>query len=76
MPLKITREEFHEVYIQGEEATFQLFNKLVERINMLEEKVASLEARISKNSRNCSGLNENSPLPSGFPSLEREGTKG
>jgi hypothetical protein len=25
---------------------------------------------------NCSGLNENSPLPSGFPSLEREGTKG
>jgi transposase len=54
MPLKITREEFHEVYIQGEEATFQLFNRLVERINALEEKVASLDARINKDSHNSS----------------------
>jgi transposase len=54
MAIKITREEFHSVYIQGEEATFQLFEKLVERINALEEKVAALEARIGKDSHNSS----------------------
>lgn len=54
MPIKITREEFHEVYIQGEEATFRLFEKLVDRINVLEEKVAQLEARINKDSHNSS----------------------
>jgi transposase len=54
MPIKITREEFHEVYIQGEEATFRLFEKLVERLNALEEKVAQLEARINKDSHNSS----------------------
>ena len=54
MPIKITREEFHAVYVQGEEATFRLFEKLVDRINALEEKVAALEARISKDSHNSS----------------------
>jgi transposase len=54
MAIKITREEFHEVYIQGEEAAFKLFEKLIERINVLEEKVAALEARINKDSHNSS----------------------
>lgn len=54
MAIKITREEFHEIYIQGEEATFKLFEKLVERINALEEKVAALEARMNKDSHNSS----------------------
>lgn len=54
MPITITREEFHEIYIQGEEATFRLFEKLVERINALEEKVAALEARLNKDSHNSS----------------------
>jgi len=54
MAIKITREEFHEIYIQGEEATFKLFEKLVEQLNTLEEKVAALEARINKNSHNSS----------------------
>lgn len=54
MALKITREEFHEIYIQGEEATYRLFEKLIERINVLEEKVAALEARLNKNSQNSS----------------------
>jgi transposase len=54
MAIKITREEFHEIYIQGEEATFKLFEKLVERLNALEEKVTALEARITKDSHNSS----------------------
>jgi transposase len=54
MAIKITREEFHDIYIQGEEVTFKLFEKLVERINALEEKVAALEARINKDSHNSS----------------------
>jgi transposase len=54
MAIKITREEFHEIYIQGEETTFRLFEMLVDRINALEEKVAELEARINKNSHNSS----------------------
>lgn len=54
MAIRITREEFHAVYVQGEEATYRLFSMLVERINALEEKVAMLEARLNKNSQNSS----------------------
>jgi transposase len=54
MVIKITREEFHAVYIQGEEATYRLFERLVERINVLEEKVTALEARMNKDSHNSS----------------------
>ena len=54
MALKITREEFHEIYIQGEEAVYLLFQKLIERINALEEKVTQLEERINKDSHNSS----------------------
>jgi transposase len=54
MPIAITREEFHEIYKQGEEATFKLFEKLVERINALETRVAELEARLNKDSHNSS----------------------
>lgn len=54
MPIKITREEFHEVYIQGEEATFKFFEMLVDRLNALEEDVAKLKAQIGKDSRNSS----------------------
>jgi len=54
MALKITKEEFHAIYVQGEEATFLLIEKLVERINALEQRVAELEARINKDSHNSS----------------------
>jgi transposase len=54
MPITITREEFHEIYEQGEEATFKLFERLVEQINALEARVVELEARLNKDSHNSS----------------------
>ena len=54
MPITITREEFHQIYIQGEEAVYKLVEMLVQRYNTLEERVTILEARLSKDSHNSS----------------------
>ncbi|OGS33258.1 MAG: hypothetical protein A2293_04340 [Elusimicrobia bacterium RIFOXYB2_FULL_49_7] len=54
MPITITREEFHQIYVQGEDAVYALVQMLVQRYNKLEERVTVLEARLGKDSHNSS----------------------
>jgi transposase len=46
-PLVLTREEFHKIYEQGEEAVYALFLTLISRIE-------ELERRLGMNSTNSS----------------------
>lgn len=54
MPIKMSREEIRSIYRQGEEAVIALVEMLIERLNVLEQKVEKLEAQISKDSHNSS----------------------
>ncbi len=51
---KISREELRGVYAQGEAAVIALVEGLLARSEQLEERVATLENQLSKNSRNSS----------------------
>jgi transposase len=51
---KLTKEQFREVYDQGFEATYALFNALQQAIETLEQRVAHLEAILAKDSHNSS----------------------
>lgn len=51
---KISREEIREVSAQGEAAVIGLVEGLLDRIEQLEERVATLENQLSKDSRNSS----------------------
>jgi transposase len=54
MPIKMSREEIRAIYRQGEEAIIALVEMLIERLNVLEQKVERLDAQISKDSHNSS----------------------
>jgi transposase len=54
MPIKMSREEIRSIYRQGEEAVIALVEMLIERLNVLEQKVEKLEAQVSKDSHNSS----------------------
>lgn len=51
---KLTKEQFRQVYDQGFEATFALFDALQYAVEQLERRVAHLEAILAKDSHNSS----------------------
>ena len=54
MPISMSRDEIRAVYRQGEDAVVSLVEMLIARLNVLEEKVARLEAQVAKDSHNSS----------------------
>jgi transposase len=53
-PLTISREEFHVLYEQGEDALYAIFTELLSTLNQFETRISELEGRLSKTSRNSS----------------------
>jgi transposase len=51
---KLTKEQFRQVYDQGLDATFALFDALQQAVESLEKRVAHLEGILAKNSGNSS----------------------
>jgi len=51
---KLSKEQFRQVYDKGFEATYALFEALQQAIEMLENRVAHLEAILAKDSHNSS----------------------
>jgi transposase len=54
MPIKMDRDEIRAVYRQGEEAVIALIEMLINRLNSLEAEIEKLKGNASKNSHNSS----------------------
>jgi transposase len=54
MAIRMSRDEIRAIYRQGEDAVVSLIEKVVGRLNVLEEEFARLKAQISKDSHNSS----------------------
>ena len=54
MPIKLSKDEIRAIYQQGEDAVVSLVEMLIEKINSLESEVEKLEAQINKDSHNSS----------------------
>lgn len=53
-PTQISREEFHALYEQGEDALYVWFTEVLGKVEKLETRITDLENRLSKTSRNSS----------------------
>ncbi|GHV43454.1 hypothetical protein FACS1894187_25760 [Synergistales bacterium] len=63
--LMLTREEFHKIYEQGEEATYALFVSLIRRIEALEQRLG-MNSENSSKPPSSDGLAKPKPKPKSF----------